>query len=70
MGCKIFEDKGLPIFFFPGTLNTPVGPIPFPYGLKGPGDSFYWPSGGVYPSQIRIYLAPTLTQQLGMAICL
>lgn len=26
-------------------------------------------AGGIYPSQIRIYLSPTLTQQLGMAIC-
>jgi hypothetical protein len=24
MGCKIFEDKGLPTFFFPGTLLTPI----------------------------------------------
>lgn len=24
---------------------------------------------GVYDSQVRVYLAPTLTQQLGMAIC-
>ena len=33
MGKKLMDDKGLPIFFFPGTLFTPV-PVPIPYGLK------------------------------------
>lgn len=62
--------KGLPIFHFPGTLTTPLGPIPFPRGQKGATDEFLWVWGGAYPSMIRIYAAPTLTAQLGIAICL
>ena len=40
-GCKpkfpiinrIFpDDKGFPVFWFPGTLQTPAGPMPFPRG--------------------------------------
>ncbi len=75
MGCIPLEPltrtlgKGLPVFHFPGTLPTPVGPIPIPWGLKGPGDGFLWAPGGTYPSLIRIYVAPTLTAQLGLAIC-
>lgn len=70
MGCRLMQDKWLPIFHFPGTLQTPVGPIPFPRGQKWPGDSFYRAWWGVYPSMIRIYLAPTLTLQLWVAVCL
>lgn len=61
--------KGLPVFHFPGTLQTPVWPIPIPRGLKGPGDWFLRAPGGTYPSMIRIYAMPTLTAQLGLAIC-
>lgn len=61
--------KGIPVFHFPGTLTTPVGTIPIPWGQKGPGDEFLRIGGGVYPSWIRIYAAPTLTAQLGIAIC-
>ncbi len=76
MGCIPLEPltkslgKGLPIFHFPGTLTTPAGPVPIPWGLKGPRDGFLRPSGGTRSSWIRIYAAPTLTSQLGIAICL
>jgi hypothetical protein len=60
----------LPTFFFPGTLNTPFWPIPFPWWLKSPKDGFLWVGGWVYPSFIRIYAAPTLTAQLWIAICM
>ena len=61
--------KGIPVFHFPGTLPTPVGNIPFPRGQKGPWDEFLWVGWWIYPSLIRIYAAPTLTAQLGLAIC-
>ena len=76
MGCIPLEPltrtlgKGLPVFHFPGTLYTPVWSIPIPWGLKWPGDGFLWAWWGVYPSQIRIYAAPTLTAQLWLAICM
>ena len=62
--------KGLPVFHFPGTLPTPVWPIPMPRGLKGPWDQFLRAPWGSYPSMIRIYAMPTLTAQLGLAICM
>ena len=61
--------KGLPVFHFPGTLPTPVWSIPFPWGQKGPWDGFLWVWWWIYPSMIRIYAAPTLTAQMGLAIC-
>ena len=73
-GCRLFEDKWLPAFWFPGTVQTPVWPVPFPRWLLGPGDNFGYfglpPRGWIYPSQIRIYASPTLTQKMGVAICL
>lgn len=71
MGCQLAPDPGLPIFHFPGTLPTPVGPVPVPRGLKAdPIDEFMRAPGGQYPSMIRIYVSPTLTMGLGVAICL
>ena len=61
--------KGLPVFHFPGTLYTPIWSLPIPWGLKSPSDWFLWLGWGTYPSMIRIYVAPTLTAQLGFAIC-
>ncbi len=61
--------KGLPVFHFPGTLPTPVWSIPFPWGQKWPWDGFLWVWWWIYPSMIRIYAAPTLTAQMGLAIC-
>ncbi len=71
------EDNGFPIFAFPATLQAwPVAlPLPFPWwGIQQWATDNYWyywfPSDGwVYPSMIRIYLSPTLTQQMGIAIC-
>lgn len=76
MGCIPLEPltktlgKGVPVFHFPGTLYTPFGPIPIPWGLKGPSDQFLRAPNGTYPSLIRIYAAPTLTAQMGIAICM
>lgn len=72
------QDGGFPIFAFPATLTTPVWPIPLPFPRWGfqkwATDSygyFWFPTAWwTYPSQIRIYVAPTTTQQMGMAICL
>jgi hypothetical protein len=73
-GCTLFKDKGLPAFFAPSTLITPVWPVPFVWffwaPLKWPTDTFFWAPGGTYPSMIRIYVSPTLTAQLGVSICL
>ncbi|MBP6910639.1 hypothetical protein KBC03_03485 [Patescibacteria group bacterium] len=63
------EDKGLPAFFYPGTIYAGPYTVPFPYGQKGAGDGFYRAQGGVYPSMIRIYVSPTLTMGVGVAIC-
>lgn len=70
-GCTLFQDKWLPLFFFPGTVYVMGAPIPMPYGLTQPGtDSFYWAPGWALPSMIRLYVSPTLTAQLWFAICL
>lgn len=63
-------NKGLPVFHFPGTLVTPIGPIPIPRGLKWPWDGFIRAPGGTYPSMVRIYVSPTLTAQVGVAVCM
>jgi len=41
-GCKLMQDKGLPAFFFPGTIYAGPYTVPFPYGMKGSTDGFYW----------------------------
>jgi len=83
-GCKpkfptinrIFpDDKWFPAFWFPGTQQTSVGPIPFPWWtqmLSNVDDFGYgFPSEwGNYPSAVRIYVSPTLTMGLGLAVCL
>ncbi|MCF7835358.1 VCBS repeat-containing protein, partial [Candidatus Gracilibacteria bacterium] len=68
---------GVPMLFFPGTLQTPVGPIPMvgngfiPVVQKGAGDDFKFSApGGTIPSQFRLYIAPTLTMQVGIAMCM
>ncbi len=63
-------EKWLPVFFFPWTLPTAVGPVPIPWWQKWPWDEFLWVWWWEYPSFIRIYAAPTLTAQLWLAICL
>lgn len=66
-------DGWLPVFHYPGTvyLPSPVWaiPTPFPWWLKSPSDGFLWAWWGSFPSLIRIYVAPTLTAQVGVAIC-
>ncbi|MDR2191136.1 MAG: hypothetical protein LBP53_08485 [Candidatus Peribacteria bacterium] len=61
-------DKGLPVFSFPtlGPLNVMGVPIPpfRPINFQGAGGIF-----GGSSSQFRIYVAPTLTLQLGIAMC-
>lgn len=69
MGKKLMDDKWLPIFFFPGTLFTPV-PVPIPYWLKTVWtDDFYRAGWWSIPSFIRIYLAPTTTLWLWLWLC-
>ena len=58
----------LPVFFFPGEM--PVYPVPIPWWMKNESDDFLWVWWWKYPSFIRIYAAPTLTAQLGIAVCL
>lgn len=62
--------NGIPIFFFPGTIHVWPVDLPVPNALKSPADSFMWIGWWTYPSFIRIYAAPTLTAQLGVAVCL
>jgi len=69
-GCKLTEDKWLPTFFFPWTVYVKWVPIPIPNWLKWPTDEFYRAAWWKFPSQIRIYTSPTLTQQVWIVICL
>ncbi len=62
-------DFAMPIFAFPTTLPTPIGPMPF-------FDVFHaiTPIGaasipGPIMSAIRLYLSPTLTGGIGIAMC-
>lgn len=71
------KDNGFPLLAFPATFQSPVGPmpLPFPFGWlqQGATDSygyFWFPiKGWTYPSQVRIYLSPTLTMQMWVALC-
>ncbi len=72
---------GFPAIFFPWTLQTPVGPIPMiwssfvPIVQQMPWSDWFWlspgfpPSWWIYPSQIRLYIVPTLTLEMGVALC-
>lgn len=72
------KDNGFPIIAFPATFVSPVWPLPLPFpfwGLqKWSTDSYgyygfpapWW----VYPSMIRLYIVPTITMRVGIAICL
>jgi len=81
---SVINDKfwaGFPLLFFPGTLQTPVWPIPMigssfvPIVQQMAGLDWFWlspwfpPSWWTYPSQVRLYLVPTLTLQMWVAIC-
>lgn len=56
----------MPVFAFPTTLPTPVGPMPFVW----PG-SFIGAASipGPIFSALRFYISPTLTGGIGMAMC-
>lgn len=74
-GCRDLPlwklESWLPIFYFPGTIYAPT-PVPMVDWLKSELDDFIWVPGWnpAYTSWIRIYAAPTLTNQLGIAICI
>ena len=66
--------KGMPLLNIPGNRPTPIGYIPAPgffgYPFKSPTDGFFlgnpiW----TYQSRFRLYVAPTLTLGLGIAMC-
>ncbi len=76
--------KWVPTLFFPWTLQTPVWPIPMigssfvplvSQGLPPIWTDGFWikgilpPWGGTYSSMFRLYLVPTLTAQMGVAMC-
>ncbi len=44
-------------------------PIVFKTPLEGFGLPGLPPVPGIYPSQVRLYAVPTLTLQMGVAIC-
>ena len=44
-------------------------PIVFKTALEGFGLPGLPPAAGIYPSQVRLYAVPTLTLQMGVAIC-
>lgn len=67
--------KGMPLLNIPGNRwPTPIGYVPAPgffgFPFKWATDGFFLGSPwGTYPSQFRLYIAPTLTLGLGMAMC-
>lgn len=78
MGQKIFNDKWLPTITFPGNRGPTVAwyiPAPgiFGFPFKWPTDWFGYfgmpVKAWTYSSMLRLYLSPTLTAQLGIAIC-
>lgn len=75
MGCRLMDDPGMPAFWLGSA--PPVIPAPVvPYGLvQRPKPDSWWyfglpPGWGSGPTLLRIYLAPTLTMQLWLAVCL
>lgn len=68
--------KGLPVLTFPGNWPNPFAPwtyLPFPgvFGLpfKGINDWFLWVPWWTYDSQFRLYVVPTITAEIWIAIC-
>jgi hypothetical protein len=67
--------KWWPVLSVPGNRwPTPIGYIPAPnifgFPFRSPMDGHLgWPQVGTYPSWVRLYLVPTLTLQMGIAIC-
>lgn len=60
-------DPGFPVLAFPTTLYTPVGPIPFLWPPSPTGRQFI---EGPFNSFFRMYVAPTTTGSVGLAMCL
>ena len=78
-GCPLWTDPGTPVFWFPWTFsiqtsNWCVWPIPMPYfrTKNGPPIEKAAPiicMGPKFPSMIRLYVSPTLTAWLWVAMC-
>lgn len=82
---KIINEKiwgWFPLLFFPGTLQTPLGPIPMiwssfiPIVQQDSISDWFWLNPfpplwwlPLYASQIRMYLVPTTTLQMWVAMC-
>lgn len=80
MGCPTWYDDWKPFFRFPSTKwqsckwNPCCIPLPVPNqarlnGIDNPNTKCCAPCPWIYPSNIRLYLAPTLTMWLGFAAC-
>lgn len=59
----------LPIFAFPTTLPSPVGPLPVPSVFGIPSIIGAASIPGPIPSVIRMYMSPALTGGIGIALC-
>ncbi|MFH1410356.1 MAG: S-layer homology domain-containing protein [Patescibacteria group bacterium] len=59
----------LPALAFPTTLPTPVGPMPTVSGFGIPSVIGMTEIPGPIMSQFRLYLSPTVTGGIGLAIC-
>lgn len=65
---------GMPVLNIPGNRTSPYWYIPAPgffgYPFKWGGDNFsFWNDWWSYPSMFRVYLMPTLTMNLWIALC-
>lgn len=66
--------KGWPVLNIPGNWPGPSGYLPIPglfgFPFRWPTDGFLgWPKSWPYPSQFRLYLVPTLTAEIWIAMC-
>ncbi len=66
--------KWRPVLNIPGNWTTSAGILPIPgfFGLplRWPTDDFlWWPKTWTYPSQFRLYVVPTLTAEIWIAMC-
>jgi len=72
-GCTIGTDPWTPVFWRPWTLWTPDGPKRIPNGQLVPPawkNDPAWPQGWIYPSYVRLYVSPTLSMGLWVAVCM